>query len=200
MSLERVLSPDPVEAVGDDDDDPVTYTIQEAQRRKSLEQQLPNIPANEAPTQFKTPLSSPSKVPTPIKTVVSKISTTPAPTLEVVKTVRGTKKPPYVSPYRKSVASAPAVITRTPAAPGAVRKELQVVPKLRTQSSLVEASKTRPQPLKARSSIGTKRNSLELNGNGSVRSSSSSSSSDVPKLHSRQPSCGAIGGTRTKVR
>lgn len=209
MSLERVLSPD-VPPMDDEDDDPVTYTIQEAQRRKSLEQKIPNISAQDPqivtalpPTQPKTPLSSPSKV--PIKTGSIKPALNPATpaAAEPVKAVRGTKKPPYVSPYRKSVVSAPAVITRTPAAPGAVKKDLsvgpQATPKLRTQSSLVESSKTRPQPLKARSSIGLKRNSLEMNGNGSVRSSTSSSSSDVSRLHTRQPSCGAIGGTRTKV-
>ncbi|XP_029711734.1 adenomatous polyposis coli homolog [Aedes albopictus] len=209
MSLERVLSPE-VPPADDEDDDPVTYTIQEAQRRKSLEQKIPNISAHDQQTtitalptvQPKTPLSSPSKV--PIKTGSIKTAANPAtPSAEPVKTVRGTKKPPYVSPYRKSVVSAPAVITRTPAVPGAVKKDLnagpQATPKLRTQSSLVESSKTRPQPLKARSSIGLKRNSLEMNGNGSIRSSTSSSSSDVSRLHTRQPSCGAIGGTRTKV-
>ncbi|XP_062539465.1 adenomatous polyposis coli protein-like isoform X2 [Armigeres subalbatus] len=210
MSLERVLSLE-ASPVDDEDDDPVTYTIQEAQRRKSLEQKLPNISSQDRepvtalpPPQPKTPLSSPSKMPTPIKTGSIKATINSATSAtEPVKTVRGTKKPPYVSPYRKSVVSAPAVISRTPAAPGAVKKDLSAgphaTPKLRTQSSLVESTKTRPQPLKARSSIGLKRNSLELNGNGSIRSSSSSSSSDVSRLHTRQPSCGAIGGTRTKV-
>uniref|UniRef100_A0A1Q3FWR5 Putative beta-catenin-binding protein apc n=1 Tax=Culex tarsalis TaxID=7177 RepID=A0A1Q3FWR5_CULTA len=211
MSLERVLSPE--DPHPDVDDDPATYTIQETTpRRKSFEQRLPTIasstpglpPAGPAP-QVRTPLASPSKMPTPAR-IVAKINP-PTPTQDpaavVVKTVRGTKKPAYVSPYRKQVVSAPAVIARTPAAPlPAAKKEPLATPKLRSQSSLVETSRPRPQPLRARSSVGSKRNSLELNGTGagagSVRSSFSSST-DIPKIRERQPSLGAIGGAKAKV-
>ncbi|XP_055527982.1 adenomatous polyposis coli protein-like isoform X2 [Wyeomyia smithii] len=179
MSLERVVTPEPIHAL-DDDDEPLTYTIQECRRRASLEQKLPTIPPAEEPvpsTQNKTPLASPSKVPTATK-VVSKIN--PSPAVDASKVVRGTKKPAYVSPYRRQVVSAPANPTRNSIAKKEPPVVVQTTPKLRSQTSLIE-SRSRPQPLKARTSVGSKRNSLELNGSGAVRD--------------RQWSCGAFQGS-----
>ncbi|XP_058444206.1 uncharacterized protein LOC131425919 [Malaya genurostris] len=200
MSLERVLSPDPtLDLAGDDDEyEPMTYTIADAHRRSSFEQKLPTIPAQEVgkTAHVKTSQSSPNKTPVPAKAVTSKINPSPVPVPESSKVVRGTKKPAYVSPYRRQVSSAPTVPARAAGAAASTRHTVPVAPlatpKLRSQSSLVEV-KTRPQPLKARASIGSKRNSLEMNGNGSVRSSNSSSSSDIHKIRDRQSSCGVIG-------
>ncbi|XP_058827481.1 uncharacterized protein LOC131687416 [Topomyia yanbarensis] len=201
MSLERVLSPDPTLDHADDDYEPITYTIPESHRRNSYEHKLPTIPAQEpAQTHVKTPQASPSKGPNPAK-IAGKINPSPAPVPDSTKAIRGTKKPAYVSPYRRQASSAPPVPARAASVGGTTKKEPLApltTPKLRSQSSLVEA-KTRPQPLRARASIGSKRNSLEMNGNGSVRSSSSSSSSDIPKIRERQSSCGVIGGTKAKV-
>ncbi|XP_053682156.1 adenomatous polyposis coli homolog [Sabethes cyaneus] len=199
MSLERIVTPEPVHPLHDDEE-PLTYTIEESCRRASFEQKLPTIPAAAAPetvanvSNKQTPLSSPSKVPTPTK-VAGKVN--PSPVADPSKVVRGTKKPAYVSPYRRQVVSAPVNSTRTSTATAsqlasASKKEPAAVasqppPKLKAQTSLVE-SRSRPQPLKARTSVGSKRNSLEMNGNGSVRGA------DLPKIRDRQSSCGAFQG------
>ncbi|XP_055619367.1 uncharacterized protein LOC129764380 [Toxorhynchites rutilus septentrionalis] len=204
LSLEPALSPEFVGnggGGGDDegDDDPVTYTIQEAQRRKSLEQKLPTISTPPASQNKTSPQSSPSKMPSPAK-VTCKINPAPAPqSAQVIKAVRGAKKPAYVSPYRKTVVSAPAVISRTPI-PNLAKKEPiaaaapLTTPKVKSQISQLEA-KGRPQPFRARASIDAKRASVEMNGHGSVRSSVGA---DTPKIRERQQSCGAIGASKLK--
>ncbi|XP_055598736.1 mucin-17-like [Uranotaenia lowii] len=216
MSLERVLSPEMdkhlkngiLNDLDDDEDDPATYTVQEGARRKSLEQRLPTVlpatiqkpPSSGLPSTKSSPQSSPSKMPTPMAKLPSKPNqpATPVTNPEVVKVVRGTKKPAYVSPYRKSVVSAPAVITRTPAVGsgvGAGRKEPMVTPKVKSQNVVVDPQiKTgRPQPLKARSSLGSKRNSLEINGTGQMKNG------DVPKIRDRQSSYGSLSASKAKV-